>query len=128
MTKSGSTFILLAIILIIHYGEPFFTNPIFSLSSSNGKFQLNSSKKNDDKSSNPKFLSIPVIGPIPSVPPLNIGGEYILDPPTPLQWKALQESIVIHKMSSADGITQKQVGTIKAAPIIAFIDEVTGSR
>lgn len=90
----------------------------------------------DESHSSRKFPSIPVLGPIPSVPPLGLGAEFFLDPPTPLQWKALQESIVIHNnqikirnqdIPSGDDGAQN-VGTIDAAPIIAFIDEVTGSR
>ena len=65
----------------------------------------------------------------------------VLDPPTPLQWKALQESVVVHrnqlqKDKKKDGNqnndndindTGNMVATIDAAPLIAVIDEVTGT-
>lgn len=65
----------------------------------------------------------------------------VLDPPTPLQWKALQESVVVHrnqlqKDKKKDGNqnndndinnTGNIVATIDATPLIAVIDEVTGT-
>jgi hypothetical protein len=55
-----------------------------------------------------------------------------------LQWKALQESLIVHrnritleaqKSTSSEGDDGVQnLGIIDAAPIVAFIDEVTGSR
>ena len=125
--------------LIFRPGNTFYINPTkHPPLSSNGPWDLQSvvhhyaASKSGDNNAAPsspiKFPSIPVIGPIPSAPPLTLGGEYVLDPPTPLQWKSLQESIVIHKMASRDGDEQKKTGTINAAPIIAFVDNVTGSR
>lgn len=74
-----------------------------------------------------------------------------LDPPTPLQWKTLQECVVVHRNnqlkqqqltkegeieksnSSGEGVIGDEelaegttTATIGAAPIIAFIDEATG--
>lgn len=65
----------------------------------------------------------------------------VLDPPTPLQWKALQESVVVHrnqlqkdKKKDANknndnemNNTSNMMATIDAAPLIAIIDEVTGT-
>ena len=51
-----------------------------------------------------------------------------LDPPTPLQWKALQECVVVHRnrlKENSEDVTV-DTATIRAAPLIAIIDEVTG--
>lgn len=72
-----------------------------------------------------RFQTIPVVGPIPGREPLLLGADVFLDPPTPLQWKALEESISIHhrfKKSVAN------VTAVDAGPMIAFIDYTTGSR
>lgn len=86
---------------------------------------------------NKDLPSIPVIGPIVAAPPLMIGQEMFLDPPTPLQWKALQECVVEHfnqrknKNSEAIGgeigLTMNSAvsATINASPIVAVIDEWT---
>ena len=61
-----------------------------------------------------------------------------LDPPTPLQWKTLQECAVVHrnqylmkdKSNNVDNSSEKEwegTATIDAAPIVAFIDDISGS-
>ena len=60
----------------------------------------------------------------------------ILNPPTPLQWKALQESVVIHRNNQLSSYNEdddssekdRNFAVIDAAPLIAIIDEHTGSR
>ena len=79
---------------------------------------------------NPKRLALPLIGPIINAPPLLLGADIKLNPPTPLQWKALQESVVVHQHSlnqHQEDITQ-DTATIKAAPLILIIDEKSGIR
>ena len=58
-----------------------------------------------------------------------------LNPPTPLQWKTLQECVVVHRNDRAkpegeggieDHLSEGTTATIEAAPIVAFIDETTG--
>ena len=63
-----------------------------------------------------------------------IGAEMTLDPPTPLQWKALQECVVEHHDRFAnnnddndDNGLKSKTATIQAAPLIAIIDEASGS-
>ena len=80
---------------------------------------------------------IPLVGPIPNQPPLLISGEMMLSPPTPMQWRALQEAVVVHRNSLARGKEKKDGsdstsvgysdgGTIDAAPLVAVIDETSG--
>ena len=74
----------------------------------------------------------------------------ILDPPTPLQWKALQECVVEHQNRFANvqndnnhnsddtngddnnggGSTtlKSKTATIQAAPLIAIIDDASGYK
>lgn len=61
----------------------------------------------------------------------------ILNPPTPLQWKALQESVVVHRNQYSSQEEEKhddnhnneiKFATIDAAPLVAIIDEYTGKR
>jgi len=98
-----------------------------------------------------RFPVVPLMGPLITAPPLMVGGEMTLDPPTPLQWKTLQECVVVHRNnqlkqqqltkegeieksnSSGEGVIGDEelaegttTATIGAAPIIAFIDEATG--
>lgn len=79
--------------------------------------------------------AIPLIGPIPNAKPLlPCGGEMSLDPPTPLQWKALEESVVVHRnflrgqggMVIIDEKSDMAAGVIDAAPLVAVIDDITG--
>ena len=75
----------------------------------------------------PRRLVIPLVGPIPNAPPLLVGGEMLLSPPTPGQWQALQEAVAIHRNALAAEDQQSQEGgTIDAAPLVAVIDGVTG--
>eukprot|EP00542_Grammatophora_oceanica_P013028 CAMPEP_0194030930 /NCGR_PEP_ID=MMETSP0009_2-20130614/4244_1 /TAXON_ID=210454 /ORGANISM="Grammatophora oceanica, Strain CCMP 410" /LENGTH=482 /DNA_ID=CAMNT_0038670969 /DNA_START=97 /DNA_END=1542 /DNA_ORIENTATION=+ len=71
-------------------------------------------------------LNVPLLGPIPGSKPLLIGGELLLDPPSPAQWAALEESVVVHRKYLKD---QNETSTtaIDAAPLIAVIDEVTAT-
>jgi len=81
-------------------------------------------------------LTIPLIGPIPNAPPLILGADMMLNPPTPLQWKALEESVVVHKnFEQKHSTTQDQHDddnptssstAIDAAPLVAIIDETSG--
>ena len=73
---------------------------------------------------------IPVIGPFIKAKPLMIGGEMTLDPPTPLQWKALQECVVVHRnqLNNDNDQEDMQTATIDAAPLIAIIDDSTGYK
>jgi len=99
-----------------------------------------------------RFPVVPLMGPLITAPPLMVGGEMTLDPPTPLQWKTLQECVVVHRndqFKQQQLMTKGETGessnswqeiireedeqvegtttaTIGAAPIIAFIDEATG--
>jgi len=85
--------------------------------------------QNLNKPGKSKLPVIPVIGPIINAKPLMIGGEMILDPPTPLQWKALQECVVVHRnqfMEQDKG--DMRTATINASPLVAIIDEVTGTN
>ncbi len=59
----------------------------------------------------------------------------LLDPPTPLQWKALQECVVEHQKrfqndnnNSVNDNTdlKSKTATIQAAPLIAIIDDASG--
>lgn len=56
----------------------------------------------------------------------------VLDPPTPLQWKALQECVVVHRnqfqQDNDVNMSTSTTATIDAAPLIAIIDEATGVR
>ena len=80
---------------------------------------------------NPKRLALPLIGPIINAPPLLLGADIQLNPPTPLQWKALQESVVVHQHSlqqQQGNSIQEDAATITAAPLILIIDEKSGIR
>ena len=61
-----------------------------------------------------------------------IGGELILNPPTPLQWKALQECVVVHRNQlnflKGNGSGDTRSATIDAAPIVAITDDATGVK
>jgi len=56
-----------------------------------------------------------------------------LDPPTPLQWRTLQECVVVHRnellRQERDGEepSETTTATIGAAPIVAFIDDTTAT-
>lgn len=74
----------------------------------------------------PRRLVIPLVGPIPNAPPLLVGGEMLLSPPTPGQWQALQEAVAIHRNALAEEDSTNEGGTIDAAPLVVVIDGVTG--
>lgn len=88
-----------------------------------------------NKVKNTRRQHVPLLGPIPGEPPLLLGGELILDPPTPMQWQTLQESVVLHQeylneqndinVDTTEADNQKTTG-IDAAPLVAVIDDVTG--
>ena len=85
---------------------------------------------NNDK---PRRLVIPLVGPIPNAPPLLVGSEMLLSPPTPGQWRSLQEAVAIHRNALAlaaeedqQTVSHVEGGTIDAAPLVAVIDGVTG--
>lgn len=106
--------------------------------------QESSSDNERSASSSSAAQVIPIIGPIPNLPPLLITGEMTLSPPTPMQWRALQEAVVVHrnalareqaeqggngrKSSTAAGTATPEDtgGTIDAAPLVAVIDEISG--
>lgn len=71
---------------------------------------------------------VPLLGPIPGAPPLLLGGEMTLDPPTPLQWQALEESVILHQqyLKEQGGNETAQTTGVDAAPLVAVIDDVTG--
>lgn len=67
--------------------------------------------------------TLPVIGPLPGAPPLLVGSEMHLNAPTPLQWQALEEACLIHRAHLKDST----VPGIDSAPLVAILDEYTGS-
>lgn len=77
---------------------------------------------------------VPVIGPIPGAPPLLLGGELIVDQPTPFQWQTLHEAVMLHQKylkeqssnDDNDEDSSSMTTGIDAAPIVAVIDDVTG--
>jgi len=105
-----------------------------------------SSDNEQSASSSSAAQVIPIIGPIPNSPPLLITSEMTLSPPTPMQWRALQEAVVVHRnalareqgdqgdnwrtSTTAEGTaTPEDAGgtsTIDAAPLVAVIDEISG--
>jgi hypothetical protein len=73
--------------------------------------------------SNHNACKLPVIGSLPGAPPLLVGSELYLNAPTPLQWQALEEACQIHRGHQKDST----VPGIDSAPLVAVIDEYTGS-
>jgi hypothetical protein len=51
-----------------------------------------------------------------------------LDPPTPLQWQTLEESVIIHQqyLKEQGGNETCRTTGVDAAPLVAVIDDVTG--
>jgi hypothetical protein len=47
--------------------------------------------------------------------------------PTPMQWKALEESVLLHRKYLKEQENSTITG-IDAAPLVAIIDEVSGQR
>lgn len=71
-------------------------------------------------------FNVPLIGPIPGGQPLVLGSELLLVP-TPMQWKALEESVLLHRQYIKEQGNSTITG-IDAAPLVAFIDVVSGQR
>jgi len=85
---------------------------------------------------------VPLLGPIPGAPPLLLGGEILLEQPTPLQWETIEEAVLLHEKylneeqssqpseSSQDNCIDRLSTTtgIDAAPLVAVIDDFTGKR
>jgi hypothetical protein len=76
-----------------------------------------------------RALTIPVLSPIPGGSPLVIGEDYVLEQPTPMQWKILEEALHAHRKykeelpeATNDRI---EVVCVDAAPLVAFMDEQT---
>ena len=88
--------------------------------------------------------TIPVLGPFPGQAPLVLGAELTLSPPTPMQWQALEEAVLIHQHhttnnnkdvscvseESDDGTLSQccSAAGIDAAPLLAILDDATGSN
>jgi len=90
-------------------------------------------------SSDKRKQHVPLLGPIPGAPPLILGGELIIDSPTPLQWQTLEESVLLHRQYLKEQLTMNETKDTKvdafdapmttgvdAAPLVAVIDDVTG--
>lgn len=71
-------------------------------------------------------FNMPLIGPIPGGLPLFMGSDLLLEP-TPMQWKALEESVMLHRQYLKEQENSTITG-IDAAPLVAVIDEVSGQR
>lgn len=69
-------------------------------------------------------FNVPLIGPIPGGTPLLMGSELHMEP-TPMQWKALEESVLLHRKYLKEQENSTITG-IDAAPLVAIIDEVSG--
>lgn len=90
---------------------------------------------NGDKKKAPSsVLTIPVLGPIPGEPPLVVGADFELNPPTPFQWRALEEAfhlraehLLLKEGSSSSGAAAGVGGAIDAAPLVAIMDDYTAS-
>ncbi len=76
-----------------------------------------------------KKLTIPVLGPIPGAMPLVVGGDMYLDPPTPMQWLTLEESILAFQQQNIT-VNHPTIGataTIDASPLVAVIHDSTNA-
>jgi hypothetical protein len=69
-------------------------------------------------------LTIPVLGPFPGQPPLMLGAEMALDPPTPWQWQIIEEAVWQHHkhLREEDDFYD---ASIDAAPLVAIMDSTT---
>jgi len=90
--------------------------------------------------------TIPVLGPFPGQSPLVLGADMTLHPPTPMQWQALEEAVLIHQQHTTncnnhdtescvsdeepDDATLSccSAAGIDAAPLVAILDDATGSN
>ena len=67
-----------------------------------------------------QFYSVPVIGPLSEGPPLLLGADLVLNSPTPIQWKTIQECVEIH--SQAGNNFELTSANLEAAPLVAVLD------
>jgi hypothetical protein len=69
-------------------------------------------------------LTIPVLGPFPGQPPLMLGAEMALDPPTPWQWQIIEEAVWQHHkhLREEDDLYD---ASIDEAPLVAVMDKTT---
>eukprot|EP00594_Rhizosolenia_setigera_P019313 CAMPEP_0178956810 /NCGR_PEP_ID=MMETSP0789-20121207/10499_1 /TAXON_ID=3005 /ORGANISM="Rhizosolenia setigera, Strain CCMP 1694" /LENGTH=485 /DNA_ID=CAMNT_0020638857 /DNA_START=225 /DNA_END=1682 /DNA_ORIENTATION=- len=79
------------------------------------------------------FNAIPIVGPLyPQAPPLLVGAETYLSNPTPLQWRTLEECVLIHESKQSiydhDENNILNATSITSAPIVAILDEYSGRR
>eukprot|EP00957_Ditylum_brightwellii_P170488 12977078-Ditylum_brightwellii.AAC.1 len=139
--------ILFSLLLLHEHIQPVQTSSYSPFTTPRSKVQMafaqNSPPPYDDGSYTPnpqqktpqrrRRKVLPLIGPIPNSPPLILGSSITLDPPTPYQWKSLQESVVLHsnfqQRHIQNGVVEEEEDTsaIFAAPLILLIDDVTGS-
>lgn len=77
----------------------------------------------DQQRPKPRGLTIPVLPAIPNALPLLMGSELLLDPPTPGQWQAMEESLALHQQY----LKGANLTAIDAAPVVAVIDEYTAT-
>lgn len=56
-----------------------------------------------------------------------VGADFVLDPPTPMQWQSLEETVVVHQKHLKDELQSLAVASIDAAPLVAIMDEYTSS-
>jgi hypothetical protein len=73
-------------------------------------------------------MTIPVLPFIPGGGPLLVGEDFLLHHPTPLQWKTLEECLHNHQLYLRDAATTTNVVGIDAAPLVAFMDELTSAK
>ena len=64
--------------------------------------------------------TVPVIGPLLQVPPLLIGSDLFLNPPTPIQWKTIEECVEIHSLARNN--FNLTTAVLDAAPLVAVLD------
>ena len=101
-------------------------------------FYTNDPPRNKQPLRQQRVMTIPVLGPIPGARPLMVGEDFIVEEPTPMQWDVLQEALYNHRnylqeqqqqqpAPANDASSQHQAGPagIDAAPLVAFMDDVT---
>jgi hypothetical protein len=67
-----------------------------------------------------EHYTVPVIGPLLQGPPLLIGADLLLNPPTPIQWKTIEECVEIHSLARNN--TNLTTAVLDAAPLVAIMD------
>jgi hypothetical protein len=78
------------------------------------------SKSNQDQ---PAYYTIPVLGPFAGQPPLLLGGELILNPPSPLQWKTITECVEVHNQAIKSLYQNAtNAASLDAAPLVAILE------